>query len=125
MAFNVVSRPLSLGKLAPTAGTPIRLTANLVGALVDPYLPYGNKNSSDDAWVNKIEIKSVSTNSGNLYIGIAGMVKATLVNVIRVIEPGESWPLANPVGMNTYHLGELFIDVDTTNDYGMGSCDVV
>jgi hypothetical protein len=125
MAFNVATKPLSLGKLAPTSGTPIRLTANLVGSLTDPNLPYGNAASANDLWVNKLEIKSVSTNSGNLYIGFAGMVKATLVNVIRVIEPGESWPLSNPVGMNTYHLGELEIDVDNTGDYGMGSCDVV
>jgi hypothetical protein len=124
MAFNVASRPLSLGKLAPTAGTPIRLTTNLVGALADPFLPYGNAASSNDLWAHALEIKSVSTNSGNLYIGFAGMVKSTLVNVVRVIEPGESWPFSTAVSLNPYHLGELFIDVDNTGDYGMGSCDV-
>jgi hypothetical protein len=124
MAYNALTKPIPLGKLAPASGTPIRLTANLVGSLVDPFLPYGNVNSGNDLLVNKLEIKADTGNAGKVYIGFSGLNRATYAGVIRALDPGESWPLSDIARGNVYYLGQMFVDVDNTNDFCSGSADV-
>jgi len=124
MAYNPVTNPVMLGVLAPTAGTPVRLTSGLVGALVDPNLPYGNANSGDDLWAQKIELQAPPGNGGNVYIGIAGMNKTTLAGVIKILEPGQQWPIFHYSGLNKYHVGEWFIDADITGSQLIGFADV-
>lgn len=116
-AFNVAANPVVLGKLAPTSGTPIRLTANLTAA-------YGNTEIADDLHAHTLEIVASTDNAGRLYVGYTGLNKTTLAGVIKVLEPGESWSISGP-SMNTYWVGTYFVDVATSTDYCNGFAHVV
>jgi len=114
MATPPTISPFPLGKLTTAPNTPIRLTANY------PSL-YGNwtidGGISRDLWANSMELIADLSNQGNIYIGTQTMNKATLVGVIRVIRPGESWVLENNIGGATYHVGDYFMDQDVANDF--------
>lgn len=124
MAYVVTFKPEPLGKLAPTAGAPIRATSNLANS-TDGQKAFGNTSPGNDLWVNKIEFKAPAGNTGNVFIGKSGMNTTTLVGVIRVLEPGESWPVTEHPRGNVYHLGDWFIDVANTGDSCHGSADVI
>lgn len=107
--YNVAANPVSLGKLAPTSGTAIRITTNVNGA-------YGNTQTAEDLYCNSLEIKAALANTGQVFIGSSTMNKTTLVGVIKVLDPGDDWTLTGS-GMNTLWTGTYFIDVATTGDY--------
>lgn len=127
MAFNPATKPLPLGLVSlVTPGTGVRLTSVLDASVpADGSKAYGNTSSSDDLWANKIDLSAPSGNAVNIYIGFIGMNKTTLVGVLKILEPGQEWSLTNPVGMNTYRVGELAIDADSGTPGVYGSCDVV
>lgn len=125
MAYSVPTKPIALGKLAPTAGTPIRCTANLAD-VTDGAKAYGNTNpATNDLWVNKLEFKAPVANAGNVFIGFSGMNTTTLAGVLRILEPGESWGFADPSRSNVYRAGDYMVDVATNGDSCHGSVDVV
>lgn len=119
MAFyNVTINPVPLGKLAPTPGTAIRLTANLTGA-------YGNANSAEDLHANRIELTAPAANAGTIFVGTSNMDKTTQVGVLKIIKAGETWSYSNPVGMNTVWVGTLFVDASNGGDSVNGSALVI
>ncbi len=115
--FVLQSNPQSLGKLAPTAASPIRATSNLSNA-------YGNTSSSLDLWARSMFFAAPASNAGNVFILISGGVTSTLAGVVAVLEPGQSWPLISASGGNEYWVGTYFVDVATTGDYCSGSAEV-
>lgn len=88
----------AIGKVAvAAAGTPVPL-------------------SSSSMRSSFISITPNPTNTGNLYLGTAGMVKGTGVNVIAVIPK-----TANPFQIFVNGVGispeELFLDADNNGDF--------
>ena len=76
--------------------------------------------------VNKATITSLPTNTGNVYLGIAGMNKTTLTGVLYVFTSANvSWPLTNNVGLNTYQFDGLYVDVDVAGEGVYGAIDQV
>jgi len=115
--FTLLFRPQPLGKLAPTSGTPIRATANLSNA-------YGNTSSSLDLWARNIYVTASATNAGNVFVLYSGGNTTTLVGVVAILAPGQTWSINSSSGGNEYWVGTYLVDVATTGDYCYGGADV-
>lgn len=119
--------------ISTTPGTPVQVAINLPGLgvmanSVDPKTEFLN----DVVPCNKINFNvnplahGGAGNTGSIYIGIAGMNKATLVGVIFVVSPSQGGvQITNNVGMNTYMVQGFFMDVDVAGDGIYGSFDQV
>ena len=95
---------VSLGKTTVvSAGTPVRVI-----------------NSTTNC--NVVFFQALSTNTGKVYVGISGMVKATFVNVLRVLVPPPATPLTldswSPQGITPgpIDLSTIFIDADNNTE---------
>ena len=103
----MAARLLSLGRtLVPTPGTPVALT--LPAALNPP---------SCHAWV----IQALAVNTGNVYVGLVGLNRTTLENVLIVLPlptttmlPVFSASLAHAA--NALGLDALRFDADQANN---------
>lgn len=124
MAYSLTFKPEPLGKLAPTSGTPIAITANLSNS-TDGSKATGNTDPSNDLYGNKITIQASTSNVGSVYIMKSGGSKTTLAGVIAVLGGGDTWSIGDYSRNNSYHPGSFFVDVDTTTEYCYGSVDVV
>ena len=111
--------PLPIGAVTvPSPGTPVQLISVLVTA--------GICLAGESVPVNKATITSLPTNTGNVYLGIAGMNKTTLTGVLYVFTSANvSWPLTNNVGLNTYQFDGLYVDVDVAGEGVYGAIDQV
>ncbi len=115
--YLLPTNPLPLKKMTvAAAGTLIRLTAGLVGSLVDPYLPADNADQGQDLRVHLIHIKAPPGNTGAIYFGYFGMNRTTLVGVLRVIDKGENFTLVVTNAGNPFRLGDFYVDADTNGD---------
>lgn len=124
--LDLATNPVSLGPIAPTSGTAVRLTVNIATSAKSPAGGWGNPNSEDDLWANKVELQSLVTNGGRIYIGTSNPVdKVGLTNVIKILEPGDAWPLYSNNALNRYHVGQYFVDVETTGSILLGFADVI
>ena len=92
----------TLGKVTvPSAGTPVQLSTKTLNA-------------------NSAYFQALSGNTGKMYVGLAGMIKTTLVNVLHVIVP----PPASPLTLDSWDVvgitigpidfSQLWIDADTS-----------
>jgi hypothetical protein len=127
MAYSVAFKPQPLGKIAPVAGAQVSLAVNLTSGATDGTNAYGNTQSADDFWANKIEIKADSGNTGRVFIMSSNVAAnlTTLANVIRALDPGESWSLGDYDRGNVYHVGAFYVDVETTGNFCHGSADCI
>ena len=105
-----------------TPGTLVSLMSALVAA--------GMCSATDKIPVNKIDIKPLvrsqggAGNTGNVYVGYAGMNKITSFNVLATLVPGgPDFAITNNVGENTYGFETLVIDADNAGDGVYGSTD--
>lgn len=129
MAYVCQSTPQPIGPVTVTTpGTPVQLTAFMQTITVGS----GTMCVATDAVLcNKISITASPYthtgvgNTGAVYIGQQGMVKATGAGVIAVIYPGQSFSITNNVGMNIYDLSKLYIDADTAADGCIGAIDTI
>lgn len=121
VSFRPQLNPQPLGAVkVPVPGTPVRLNSFLVSkGVIDA--------ATDDVPFNKLSIIPIAANAANVYIGLQTMVKATLEGVLIVIGPAAqpNWALTTNVGMNTYHLQNLWVDADNANEGVYGSFDQV
>ena len=97
---------LSLGKVTvAAAGTPVRFSSVVINC-------------------NAVYISTIAGQVGQqMYVGLSGLVKATLVNVLRVLQK----PVATPATLDSFmfqsnvsagpiDLSTLFVDADTSAD---------
>lgn len=109
-------------------GTPVQLTLTMQSITVGSGTMCA---AADPVLFNKFSVitstitHSGAGNTGNVYIGSATMVRATLAGVIVVLQPGTNWNIANNVSMNIYDLSKLYIDGDTAGDGVYGAIDTV
>lgn len=127
MSFNPTFKPQPFGNVAvATPGTPVSLAVNFPNLT-----PAVTAALTDQIYCNKISIitstiaHSGAGNTGNIYIGTSTMVRATLVGVIAVLAPGQSFPITNNVSMNIYEFEKYFVDADNAGDGVYGSIDTV
>jgi hypothetical protein len=73
--------------------------------------------------VSRIRLEALNTNTGLIYIGVKGMVVATLVNVLATIAAPGSNPIVNALefdqiafGSNIYRLQDYWIDAAVTGE---------
>lgn len=100
----------SLGILTLTAGTPVRLTANLPAP-------------TQREGAQRIQIFPVPANAGVVYVGMEGMVIATGVQLLGAIPkpasattgPFEPFTLEEYTSPNGFDAAQIFVD-GTTND---------
>ncbi|HWF09474.1 MAG TPA: hypothetical protein VG297_13485 [Bryobacteraceae bacterium] len=110
------TRPEPIGSVkVVTPGTPVPLVSTLIAN--------GVCLNGDTVTVNKIDVMADPDNAGRVYIGTAGMVKATRLNVITILKPGDDWGITNNVSVNSYNFATLFVDADNANDGIFGSID--
>lgn len=110
---------ISLGKLTvPAPGTPVAVSTLIATAL--PAAP--NPHS-----VHAFLVEVLSGNTGKIYLGIAGLNKATLAGVIIVL----AIPTTNVLptfscsitqAANALSLDQLWVDVDNATDGVLVSC---
>jgi len=103
MPFN--RNPFPLGKVTATTTTPARLTANFLS----------------DAEItgmiaSKIDLKALSGNNGDIYLGYSDMDRATLAGVIALISPGGTWSYSDATSLNSINPHDLYIGVDVNGD---------
>ena len=70
-----------------------------------------------------VYFEALPTNAGKVYIGLASMVKGTLVGVVRVLVPPpvsptylDSWTAQGKTSMAAIDLNTLFVDADISGD---------
>lgn len=102
----------------PSPGTPIQLSSVFINTDVWP-----GPASETTCRVHGVMVQSnpLGTNSGRMYLGVEGMVKATLVNALHVLPL-----LANGVPYTVtasltlapaaIALNDLYLDADEVND---------
>jgi hypothetical protein len=82
--------------------------------------------ATDAIPVNKISLLSLPSNTGSVYIGIAGMNKATLSGVLYVFSSANTaWQITNNQAENTYRLDKMYVDADNANEGVYGAVDQV
>jgi hypothetical protein len=116
-------RPQPFGPVTVTTpGTLVSLMSQLVAQ--------GICHATDRIAVNKIDLKPLTFNRsgagniGNVYIGYAGMNRATGHNVLVVLTPGgPDFSITNNVGFNTYDFDTFMMDADNAGDGVYGSTD--
>lgn len=101
---------VSIGKVTvTTAGTPVKLSAGT---------PSVNANAV------YIQYPFTGNTGPQMYIGVAGLVKATLVGVLRILvrqaaatTPFDKWDPQSSVNMGPFDLSALFVDADASGDF--------
>jgi hypothetical protein len=95
---------VSLGKITvPTPGTPVSLATKTTNC-------------------NGVFFQALSANTGKVYIGLNGMVKATFTNVMRVLVPPPATPLTldswSPQGITIapIDISTILVDADNPNE---------
>ncbi len=130
MSYTPQLNPQPLGNVTvATPGTPVQITTTLQATAVGS----GNivNSSTDIVACNKISlIASTIThagagNTGLVYFGAQGMVRATLAGVLGLVYPGGSYSLVTNVNLNEYDANKLYIDADTAGDGVFGFLDTV
>lgn len=126
MAYCPQSNPQALGNVTvATPGTPVQITKTLQSTAAGSGNIVGS--STDPVLCNLISIitspitQAGGGNTGKVYIGSSGMVRATLAGVIAVLSPGQSIPLTINVALNAFDANKLYVDADTANDGIYGS----
>lgn len=124
---DLSTNPFPLGRVTvAAAGTPVSILANF------PTFT-GNADNGKDLYCNKLIIWGLPSlpsvpfagNTGNVYVGSKTMNKVTLAGVIAIVPPGGSFTLQHDVGMNKYHVGDFWVDVDTNGEGCYATADVV
>lgn len=98
----------ALGKLTATAGTLKRFTS-------------GFATPSEKVGVHGLLAQALSSNTGKVYIGTAGMNKSTGVEVIAILaipttNAIPSFTAALTISPNGLNLADLWFDVDNTGE---------
>jgi hypothetical protein len=110
--------PMPFGPVTvATPGTLVRLAAKLIAL--------GTAGASDAIAVNKISVIAIHANIGAVYLGIAGMNRATLQGVIYAFQADGIWEITNNEGMDTYRFDQLWVDADNATDGVYGAIDQV
>ncbi len=71
---------------------------------------------------SKIFVQAVPGLTGKGYLGTAGMVRSTLVGVVRVLAPNstsgfsENFMIESCDGADTLNLSQYFVDMDVANE---------
>ena len=98
-----------MGKLTvATPGTPVRLTVNQP----DPTAVLG---------INSFVVQALPANTGSIYLGLIGMSRATLANVVGIITAPTGGGLPQYGAVLTYSPGgidlrTLYIDADVAGE---------
>lgn len=96
---------VSFGKKTVTvAGTPVQVTTTVTN-------------------LNTLYVQALSSNSGKIYLGLAGIVKASLANVLRVLVPPPTTPLTldsfspgSGVSVGPMDLSTIWLDSDNSGE---------
>ena len=114
--YTQLYRPQPFGPVkVTTPGTKVSLVSTLIANSLCV--------AGDPVRANKVDIQALPGNVGSVYIGFAGMNRATLANVIAVLRAGQDWSVTNNVGVNTYSVETMFVDADTAGDGVFGAVD--
>jgi hypothetical protein len=117
--YSPIFNPMPFGPVKVTApGTPVALTTNL--------LAQGTLQGGDPVAVNKISVVSLPSNTGAVYIGIAGMNKSTMQGVLFAFSAANiGWQITTNEGLNTYRFDEIYVDADVAGEGVYGGIDQV
>lgn len=117
--YSPIFNPMPFGPVkVAVPGTPVQLTSHLVAI--------GECLASDPVAVNKISIVSLPSNTGTVYVGIAGMNRATLQGVLFAFSAGNTgWQITNNEAVNTYRLDQMYVDADVAGEGVYGGIDQV
>lgn len=101
--------------LVATPGTPVRSTTNVTANA------HGINNTPTNFACHAVLFQALPGNTGKVYLGTAGLVRATLAGVMAVL----AVPTANAIpAFSVAHtlapagitLSDIFVDADVTND---------
>jgi len=111
--------PMPFGPVrVPVPGTPVQLTAHLVAS--------GVCLQGDPVPVNKVSIVSLPSNTGAVYVGIAGMNSSTMQGVLFAFNAANmGWQITNNEGANTYRFDEIYVDAVVAGEGVYGGIDQV
>jgi hypothetical protein len=117
--YSPIFNPMPFGPVkVPVPGTPVELTAQLVASGV--CLP------GDPIPVNKMSIVSLPTNTGTVYIGLAGMNKSTMQGVLFAFSAANmGWQITNKEGANTYRFDQIYVDAQVAGERVYGGIDQI
>ncbi len=98
---TITNNPMSLGYLT-------------VGAA--PVSVIDNYPDLTPLMVNKVEFQANKANAGEAYVGYAGLDEDTGDDLLRVLQPGESWSLTHNVGLNVIPVHLMYVHGSTEGD---------
>jgi len=117
--YSPIFNPMPFGPVkVAVPGTPVQLTAQLVAS--------GECLLGDPVAVNKISVVSLPSNTGAVYVGIAGMNKSTMHGVLFTFSAGNmGWQITNNEAANTYRFDQMYVDADVAGEGVYGGIDQV
>lgn len=115
MATYPKGNPVSLGRVnVVTPGTLVNLTANFTDLLPAPEIP----GAVVERLAKSISVQADPSNTGNLFVGIAGLTRATGVGVFIELTPGQLFTFSQNDAPNAFDVGDFFLDANTAADGG-------
>ena len=115
MATFPKGNPTSLGRVnVAVPGTLANLTANFTDLLPTPRTPA----ASYERAAKSISVQADPSNAGNIFVGVAGMLKATGVGVFIELAKGQFFTFSQNDAPNAFDVGDFFLDADTAADGG-------
>ena len=113
MATFPKGNPTALGLLnVAVPGTLVNLTANFTDLLPTPDTP----GAIVERLAKSISVQADPSNTGNIFVGVAGMVRATGVGVFIELAKGQFFTFSQNDAPNAFDVGDFFIDADTAAD---------
>lgn len=113
MATFPKGNPTALGLLTVAVpGTLVNLTANFTDLLPTPDTP----GAIVERLAKSISVQADPSNAGNIFVGVAGMLRATGVGVFIELAPGQFFTFSQNDAPNAFDVGDLFIDANTAAD---------
>ena len=115
MATFPKGNPVALGRVnVVTPGVLVNLTVNFTDLLPTPRTP----GASYERAAKSISVQADPANTGNIFVGVAGLTRATGVGVFIELAPGQLFTFSQNDAPNAFDVGDFFIDADTAADGG-------
>ena len=118
---NLVYNPFPLGKVVvATPGTLVPLCQNFSSLRGNATYTLNLRAAKLFVQTDNVGVSGgLAPNAGRIYIGYAGMVRATLVNVLFWVDPGSGFWYPQYGETNSIPVCDLFMDADNANDWAL------
>lgn len=131
---NISIRPAPLGKIIITAATKAgikNICSNFLPTSTIPgdyFTPGAKPEAASDARARRIDIVCPNDSPGRIFIGNSamdptGVTDTDFLNVLFILDPGQSYTIENSQQPMPYHVGDYYAGSDVVGSFMFGDFD--